>query len=100
MDESNGTIEIANTDILSGIANLSYDPFNRRLTFKKAKFSPKWRFLIHNLLHCLSPKRSSWEQFSSNIATALVCISRNEYNFSNLNFEHMKKNVDSPTIFF
>ncbi|GJT93766.1 ribonuclease H-like domain-containing protein [Tanacetum coccineum] len=33
-------------------------------------FSPQWRFLIHNILHCLSPKKTAWEQFSSNIATA------------------------------
>ncbi|GJZ70741.1 hypothetical protein Tco_0634592 [Tanacetum coccineum] len=41
-----------------------------KLTFQKGAFSPQWRFLIHNILHCLSPKKTAWEQFSSNIATA------------------------------
>ncbi|GJZ28116.1 hypothetical protein Tco_0572763 [Tanacetum coccineum] len=42
-----------------------------KLTFQKGAFSPQWRFLIHNILHCLSPKKTAWEQFSSNIATAI-----------------------------
>ncbi|GKA61997.1 retrovirus-related pol polyprotein from transposon TNT 1-94 [Tanacetum coccineum] len=39
-----------------------------KLTFQKGAFSPQWRFLIHTILHCLSPKKTAWEQFSSNIA--------------------------------
>ena len=84
LDDSDGTISIANKDILIGISKLGYDTSKNRLTFNKGCFSPQWRFLIHTFLHSLSPKRSSWEQFSSNIATALVCFSKDEkYNFSN-----------------
>ncbi|GJW52491.1 hypothetical protein Tco_0093842 [Tanacetum coccineum] len=33
--------------------------------FKKVHFIPlKCRFLIHNILHCLSPKKTAWEQYS------------------------------------
>ncbi|GJT71497.1 putative ribonuclease H-like domain-containing protein [Tanacetum coccineum] len=46
-------------------------------------FSPQWRFLIHNILHCLSPKKTAWEQFSSNIATVVICLATNrKFNFS------------------
>ncbi|GJU47623.1 hypothetical protein Tco_1204889 [Tanacetum coccineum] len=48
-------------------------------------------------LHCLSPKKTAWEQFSSNIATALICLATNrKYNFSRMIFEHMVSNISSP----
>ncbi|GJX83502.1 hypothetical protein Tco_0332983 [Tanacetum coccineum] len=34
--------------------------------------NPQWKYLVHVLLHCLSPKSTSWEQFGTNIASALV----------------------------
>ncbi|GJU01245.1 hypothetical protein Tco_1111583 [Tanacetum coccineum] len=45
--------------------------------FQKGAFSPQWRFLIHIILHCLSPKKTAWEQFSSNIAAAIICLATN-----------------------
>ncbi|GKC01895.1 hypothetical protein Tco_0993505, partial [Tanacetum coccineum] len=63
----------------------------------KGAFSPQWRFLIHSILHCLSPKKTAWEQFSSNIATAVICLATNrKYNFSRMIFEHMVSNISSP----
>ncbi|GJU79376.1 hypothetical protein Tco_1276446 [Tanacetum coccineum] len=45
----------------------------------------------------LCPKKTAWEQFSSNIATALICLATNrKYNFSRLIFEHMVTNIGSP----
>ncbi|GJV75013.1 hypothetical protein Tco_1506597 [Tanacetum coccineum] len=62
--------------------------------------SELWKFLIHTILHCLSPKKTAWEQFSSNIATAIICLATNRtFNFSNLIFEAMVKNLDSKTKF-
>ncbi|GJT59707.1 hypothetical protein Tco_1003240 [Tanacetum coccineum] len=45
------------------------------LTFLKHHLSPQWRFLVHTLMHCLSPKSGSWNQFPSSIATAIICLS-------------------------
>ncbi|GKC17054.1 hypothetical protein Tco_1013836 [Tanacetum coccineum] len=43
----------------------------------------KWKYLVHVLLHCLSPKSTSWEQFGTNIASALVGLATNQkFNFS------------------
>ncbi|GJW73250.1 hypothetical protein Tco_0132620 [Tanacetum coccineum] len=68
-----------------------------KLTFQKGFFSPQWRFLIHTLLHCLSPKKTAWEQFSSNIAIALIWLATNrKYNFSKMIFEQMVTNIGSP----
>ncbi|GKA77272.1 hypothetical protein Tco_0783733 [Tanacetum coccineum] len=44
-----------------------------------------------------NPKKTAWEQFSSNIATALICLATNrKYNFSRMIFEHMVSNISSP----
>ncbi|GJT43241.1 hypothetical protein Tco_0951956 [Tanacetum coccineum] len=81
-------------EIFEQLALMGYQTDSDKLTFQKGVFSPQWRFLIHTLLHCLSPKKTAWEQFSSNIATALICLATNrKYNFSRLIFEHMKKQL-------
>ncbi|GJV13362.1 hypothetical protein Tco_1354903 [Tanacetum coccineum] len=62
----------------------------------KGHFSSQWKFLIHTTLHCLSSKKTAWEQFSSNIATAIICLATNRtFNFSKLIFDAMVKNLDS-----
>ncbi|GJS37767.1 hypothetical protein Tco_0536149 [Tanacetum coccineum] len=68
--------------------------------FSKWTFSPQWKFFIHTILHWLSPKKTDWEQFSSNIATAIICLATNRtFNFSNLIFKAMVKNIDSRSKF-
>ncbi|GKB62763.1 hypothetical protein Tco_0918949 [Tanacetum coccineum] len=48
-----------------------------------------------------NPKKTAWEQFSSNIATAVICLATNrKYNFSRMIFEHMVSNISSPHKFF
>ncbi|GJV01569.1 putative ribonuclease H-like domain-containing protein [Tanacetum coccineum] len=80
---------------------MGYHTDSDKLTFQNGAFSPQWRFLIHNILHCLSPKKTAWEQFSSNIATAVICLATNrKYNFSRMIFEHMVSNISSPHKFF
>nr|GFA68166.1 hypothetical protein [Tanacetum cinerariifolium] len=44
------------------------------LTFYKAFFSTQWKFFIHTILHSLSPKRTSWNEFSSAMASTLICL--------------------------
>ncbi|GJT51758.1 hypothetical protein Tco_0977915 [Tanacetum coccineum] len=44
-----------------------------------------------------NPKKTAWEQFSSNIATVVICLATNrKYNFSRMIFEHMVSNISSP----
>ncbi|GJY09273.1 hypothetical protein Tco_0377458 [Tanacetum coccineum] len=84
---------------LEQLALMGYHTDSDKLTFQKGAFSPQWRFLIHNILHCLSPKKTAWEQFSSNIATATICLATNrKLNFSRMIFEHMVfSNMKRPT---
>ncbi|GJW10956.1 putative ribonuclease H-like domain-containing protein [Tanacetum coccineum] len=59
-----------------------------KLTFYKNKFSPQWRFLVHTILHCLSTKSGSWDQFGSSLVVALIYLSDGEnFNYMKLNFE-------------
>ncbi|GJX25226.1 hypothetical protein Tco_0231522 [Tanacetum coccineum] len=73
-DDANGIFDMPNSDILEGMRVIGY-PTDRALTFLKHHLSPQWRFLVHTLMHCLSPKSGSWNQFPSSIATALLCLS-------------------------
>nr|GEX56244.1 uncharacterized mitochondrial protein AtMg00810-like [Tanacetum cinerariifolium] len=47
---------------------------------------------------CLSPKSTGFNEFSSNIATALVCLATNRvYNFSKMIFDGMGEGSGTPT---
>ncbi|GKF16928.1 hypothetical protein Tco_0061846, partial [Tanacetum coccineum] len=95
--DQDGITSIPNSEIFEQLALMGYHTDSDKLTFQKGAFSPQWRFLIHNILHCLSPKKTAWEQFSSNIATALICLATNrKYNFSKMIFEHIVSNISSP----
>ncbi|GJZ24659.1 hypothetical protein Tco_0562118 [Tanacetum coccineum] len=93
LDDANGIFDMQIDDIFAGMGAIGYPP-GRTLTFLKHHFSPQWRFLVHTILHCLSPKAGSWNQFPSSIATALVCLSTGRvYNFSRFILEGMIANV-------
>nr|GEW39467.1 hypothetical protein [Tanacetum cinerariifolium] len=51
---------------------------NQKFTFQKGQFSHQWKYLIHTIMQCLSPKSTGFNEFSSNIATALVCLITNK----------------------
>ncbi|GJT14483.1 ribonuclease H-like domain-containing protein [Tanacetum coccineum] len=73
-EDANGIFDMQIDDIFAGMGAIGYPP-GRTLTFLKHHLSPQWRFLVHTILHCLSPKAGSWNQFPSSIATALICLS-------------------------
>nr|GEZ23561.1 putative ribonuclease H-like domain-containing protein [Tanacetum cinerariifolium] len=69
---------------------------NQKFTFQKGQFSHQWKYLIHTIMQCLSPKSTGFNEFSSNIATALVCLATNRtYNFSKMIFDGLVKNVNN-----
>ncbi|GJS47059.1 hypothetical protein Tco_0597180 [Tanacetum coccineum] len=95
--DQDGITSLPNSEIFEQLALMGYHTDSDKLTFQKGAFSPQWRFLIHNILHCLSPKKTAWEQFSSNIAAAVICLATNrKFNFSRMIFEHMVSNISSP----
>nr|GFC31365.1 hypothetical protein [Tanacetum cinerariifolium] len=57
---------------------MRYEKPSTKLTFYKAFFSTQWKFFIHTILHSLSAKRTSWNEFSSAMASALICLSSSQ----------------------
>ncbi|GJR07978.1 hypothetical protein Tco_0790630 [Tanacetum coccineum] len=97
--DASGISMLPNTEIFEGMGNMGY-PADGTFTFWKSHFTPQWRFLVHHILHCMSPKSGGWDQFGSNIATALICLSTGRvYNFSKLIFDGMVANLKSKTKF-
>ncbi|GJV84516.1 retrovirus-related pol polyprotein from transposon TNT 1-94 [Tanacetum coccineum] len=91
LEDADGISSLPNTEIFEQLALMGYASDSDKLTFQKGRFSPQWRFLIHTILYCLSPKKTAWEQFSSNIATAIICLATNRtFNFSKMIFEGMQ----------
>nr|GFB53949.1 glutamic acid-rich protein-like [Tanacetum cinerariifolium] len=80
---------------------MGYEKPSTKLTFYKAFFSSQWKFLIHTILQCMSAKRTSWNEFSSSMASAVICLSSGrKFNFSKYIFDSLVGNVDSPTNFY
>ncbi|GJZ46024.1 hypothetical protein Tco_0593620 [Tanacetum coccineum] len=51
---------------------------------------------IFEQLALIGSKKTAWEQFSSNIATAIICLATNRtFNFSKLIFDGMVKNLET-----
>ncbi|GJY47933.1 hypothetical protein Tco_0437889 [Tanacetum coccineum] len=73
LDDEDGVEDLPIADIYLGMDNLGYLT-DGKLTFHKNKFSPQWRFLVHTILHYLSSKSGSWDQFGSQVAIALICL--------------------------
>ncbi|GKC84628.1 hypothetical protein Tco_1140345, partial [Tanacetum coccineum] len=100
LEDADGISLLPNSEIFEQLALMGYASDSNKLTFQKGHFSPQWRFLIYTILHCLSPKKTDWEQFSSNIATAIIFLATNRtFNFSKMIFEGMVKNLDNRSKF-
>nr|GEW35267.1 reverse transcriptase domain-containing protein [Tanacetum cinerariifolium] len=58
-------------------------------------------FFIHTILHSLSAKRTSWNEFLFAMSSAVICLSLGQrFNFSNYIFECLVRNVDSSSKFY
>ncbi|GKC72281.1 hypothetical protein Tco_1118164 [Tanacetum coccineum] len=86
----------SNSTIFKNLALMGYEKISKKLTFYKAFFSPQWKFLIHTILQCLSPKTTAWNEFSSTMAYAIICLATNQkFNFSKSIFDSMVRNFDN-----
>ncbi|GKB60229.1 hypothetical protein Tco_0916415 [Tanacetum coccineum] len=101
LEDAEGIVCLPNANIFEQLALMGYEKPSQKLTFYKAFFSPQWMFFIHNILQCLSAKSTAWNEFSSTMASAIICLATNQkFNFSKYIFESMVKNVDSSVKFF
>nr|GEU50223.1 xylulose kinase-1 [Tanacetum cinerariifolium] len=75
LDDAKGVNCLPNEEIFAELARMVYVKPSTKLTFYKAFFSSQWKFLIHTILQSMSAKRTSWNEFSSAIASANICLS-------------------------
>ncbi|GJZ65798.1 putative ribonuclease H-like domain-containing protein [Tanacetum coccineum] len=96
LNDADGTACLTNEAIFQNLALMGYEGELNKLTFQKAIFSPQWKYLIHTILHCQSLKSTSWNEFSTNIASTVICLVTNQkFNFSKLIFDGMLRNLDT-----
>nr|GEU38370.1 hypothetical protein [Tanacetum cinerariifolium] len=101
LEDADGTSCLTNAEIFKGLARMGYEKPSDKLTFYKAFFFPKWKFLIHTILQCLSAKTTSWNEFSSTIASAIICLATNQkFNFSRYVLLSLVKNIEVGVPFF
>nr|GFB08757.1 hypothetical protein [Tanacetum cinerariifolium] len=72
---------------------MGYEKPSTKLTFYKAFFSTQWKFFIHTILHSLSAKRTSWNEFSFAMASALICLSSDD-----VVQEHVTKEIATEVV--
>nr|GEX98420.1 hypothetical protein [Tanacetum cinerariifolium] len=102
LQDEEGISSLPDTKLFENLTFIGYNISpNQKFTFQKGQFSHQWKFLIHTIMQCLSPKSTRFNEFSSNIATALVCLATNRtYNFLKMIFDGLVKNVNNKVLKF
>nr|GEU87867.1 retrovirus-related Pol polyprotein from transposon TNT 1-94 [Tanacetum cinerariifolium] len=75
LDDAEGVECLLNEEIYAELARIDYEKPSTKLTFYKAFFLSQWKFLIHTILQCMKAKRTSWNEFSSSMASVVICLS-------------------------
>ncbi|GKA89983.1 hypothetical protein Tco_0811795 [Tanacetum coccineum] len=95
-NDEDGVTYLTNDEIFKNLALMGYEQLSTKLTFQKGSFFPQWKFLIHTILYCISSKSTAWNEFSTNLATAVICLAKGQkFNFSKLIFDGTLRNLDS-----
>ncbi|GJV71903.1 hypothetical protein Tco_1491898 [Tanacetum coccineum] len=100
LDDAEGTDCLPTATIFAELERMGYENLTQKLTFYKAYFSSQWKFLIHTILQFLSAKTTSWNEFSSTMASAIIYLATNQkFNLSKYIFDNMVKNLDGRVKF-
>nr|GEV67914.1 ribonuclease H-like domain-containing protein [Tanacetum cinerariifolium] len=100
LDDVDGVECLPNEEIFAELACMGYEKPPPKLTFYKAFFSAQWKFLIHTIVQCISAKRTAWNEFSSSMASVIICLATGrKFKFPKYIFNSMVRNVDSPLKF-
>ncbi|GKA78023.1 hypothetical protein Tco_0784560 [Tanacetum coccineum] len=100
LEDAGGTDCLPTATIFEELARMGYEKPSQRLTFYKAFFSPQWKFLIHTITQCLSAKTTAWNEFSSTMASAIICLATNQkFNLSKYIFDAMVKHLEGGVKF-
>nr|GEV10422.1 putative reverse transcriptase domain-containing protein [Tanacetum cinerariifolium] len=101
LDDAEGVDCLPNKEIFAELDRIGYEKPSTKLTFYKDFFLSQWKFLIHTILQSMSAKCTSWNELSSTMAFAFICLSTGRrFNFSKYIFESLVRNVDSTSKFY
>nr|GEY86896.1 putative ribonuclease H-like domain-containing protein [Tanacetum cinerariifolium] len=101
LDDADGVKCLPNEEIFAELARMGYEKPSTKLTFYKDFFSSQWKFLNHTILQSMSVKRTSWNEFSSAMASVVICLSTGrKFNFSKYIFESLVRNIDNSSKFY
>nr|GEX04644.1 hypothetical protein [Tanacetum cinerariifolium] len=75
LDDAESIDCLPNEELFIELSRMGYEKPSTKLTFYKAFFSAQWKFFIHTILQCMSAKRTSWNEFSSSMASPVICLS-------------------------
>ncbi|GKD61898.1 hypothetical protein Tco_1299407 [Tanacetum coccineum] len=100
LDDAEGTDCLPTATIFEELARMGYEKPSQKLTFYKAFFSPQWKYFIHTITQCLSAKSTAWNEFSSTVASLIICLATNQkFNLSKYIFDAMVKHLDGGVKF-
>ncbi|GJY66409.1 hypothetical protein Tco_0468647 [Tanacetum coccineum] len=100
LDDAEGTDCLLTTTIFEELARIGYEKPSQKLTFYKAFFSPQWKYFIHTITQCLSAKSTAWNEFSSSMASLIICLATNQkFNLSKYIFDAIVKHLDGGVKF-
>ncbi|GKA48820.1 putative ribonuclease H-like domain-containing protein, partial [Tanacetum coccineum] len=95
LDDAEGTDCLPTATIFEELMRMGYEKPSQKLTFYKAFFSPQWKYFIHTITQCLSAKSTAWNEFSSSMASLIICLETNQkFNLSKYIFDAMVKHLD------
>ncbi|GJZ12054.1 hypothetical protein Tco_0546813 [Tanacetum coccineum] len=95
LEDAGGTDCLPTATIFEELAWMGYEKPSQKLTFYKAFFSPQCKFLIHTITQCLSAKTTAWNEFSSTMASTIICLATNQkFNLSKYIFDAMVKHLE------
>ncbi|GJW96370.1 putative reverse transcriptase domain-containing protein [Tanacetum coccineum] len=101
LDDVEGTDCLPTATIFEELECMGYEKPSQKLTFYKAFFSPQWKYLIHIITQCLSAKSTAWNEFSSSMASLIICLATNQkFNMFKYIFDAMVKHLDGGVKFF
>ncbi|GJS30406.1 putative ribonuclease H-like domain-containing protein [Tanacetum coccineum] len=100
LDDAEGTDCLPTATIFEELARMGYEKPSQKLTFCKAFFSPHWKYFIHTITQCLSANSTTWNEFSSTMASLIICLATNQkFNLSKYIFDAMVKHIDGGVRF-
>ncbi|GJU35328.1 hypothetical protein Tco_1183682 [Tanacetum coccineum] len=93
LNDAEGTDCLPTATIFAELERMGYENLTQN-------FSSQWKFLIHTILQCLSAKTTAWNEFSSTMASVIICLATNQnFNFSKYIFDNMMKNLEGGVKF-